>query len=132
MKGIKPLLVLKTYALFLALPYTIALTIVSLMHLGKLPDVGVSFGDKIFHFLAYGLFTLLWFWVFYFKYENTIGKALLYATILAIVFGMLIEILQGTLTSKRSFDIYDAVANSLGALLMCSIIYFKSKIEVKY
>ena len=30
------------------------------MKLNKIPDVGVSYGDKIFHLLAYALFSFLW------------------------------------------------------------------------
>lgn len=122
---------LKKYALILAVPYTVALTTVSLMHLGKLPDMNISFADKVFHFLAYGLFTLLWFWVFYYKFENSFFKAVGLAFLLAISFGMLIEVLQGTLTTKRAFDLYDALANSLGALLMSSLILIKQRIQVK-
>ncbi|MEW4923562.1 VanZ family protein [Algibacter sp. 2305UL17-15] len=122
---------LKRYALLLAIPYSIALATVSLMHLKNVPDVGVDYGDKIFHFLAYAVMCFLWYLVFRFKYNYTFNKAIGYAAILAIVFGIIIEVLQGTLTTKRSLDVYDALANSLGALLTSVVLAIKHKIQVK-
>lgn len=123
---------LKKAALFIALSYTIALATVSLINLsGKLPDLKIDYGDKIFHFLAYGLLCLLWYVVFYFKVEYPKKKSILYAILFAVLFGIIIEVLQGTLTAHRSFDVYDAIANSLGALLTGTLLLFKKEIQVK-
>lgn len=123
---------LKKVALFLATSYTIALATVSLINLrGKLPDVEIDYGDKIFHFLAYALLCWLWYIVFYFKQNLSKRKAIIRAIILSIFFGMLLEVLQGTITSHRSFDVYDAIANSLGALLAGSLLLMKWRIQVK-
>lgn len=123
---------LKKVALFLATSYTIALATVSLINLrGKLPDVEIDYGDKIFHFLAYALLCWLWYIVFYFKQNLPKRKAIIRAIILSIFFGMLLEVLQGTITSHRSFDVYDAIANSLGALLAGSLLLMKWRIQVK-
>ncbi len=123
---------LKKVAQFLAIPYTIALATVSLINLsGKLPDIEIDFGDKIFHFLAYGLLALLWHTVFRFKIEQPKKKAILNAVFLAIVFGIILEVLQETLTTYRSLDVYDAIANSLGALLTGSVLWGMGKKQVK-
>ncbi|MGC6432455.1 MAG: VanZ family protein [Jejuia sp.] len=122
---------LKRYSLFLAVPYTLALLCASLMSLKDMPEVDVNHGDKIFHFLAYAILSFLWYFVFYFKMSQTSKRAILYAVFLAVVFGIIIEVLQGTLTTYRAFDVYDAIANSLGALLTGIVLWVKAKLQVK-
>ncbi len=111
--------------------YSLALATASLIRLNNIPDIGVSFGDKIFHFLAYFILTLLWFYTFLFAFKLKSKKAMLFAVILSVLFGMIIEVLQGSMTVYRSFDIYDAVANTLGALLASTVLWFKSSLHVK-
>nr|WP_239000274.1 VanZ family protein [Hyunsoonleella ulvae] len=77
----------------------------------------IEYGDKIFHFLAYALLCFLWYTVFYFKQNKPRKKAVLSAILLSVIYGIIIEALQGTITSHRSLDVYDALANSLGAML---------------
>lgn len=117
---------LKKAALYLAIPYTIALAVVSLINLsGKLPDMEIEYGDKIFHFLAYALLCFLWYAVFYFKQNKPQQKAVLSAILLSVIYGIIIEVLQGTITSHRSLDVYDALANSLGAMLTGGVLLLK-------
>nr|WP_280818686.1 VanZ family protein [Tamlana crocina] len=99
--------------------------------MNNLPDVGVSFGDKIFHFLAYSVLTLLWFGTFLFYTSAGRSKAILYATVFAVIFGIIIEVLQDTMTDFRSLDIYDMIANSLGALLTAGTLWIKKTLQVK-
>lgn len=44
---------------------------------------------------------------------------------------MFIEVLQGTMTVSRAYDVYDMLANSLGALLASTILWFKFRLHVK-
>ncbi len=77
----------------------------------KIPDIntGMSHSDKAVHFLMY--FILVgWFVQLYPKPDKRI-----HILIGAILLGMLIEYLQG-MTSYRSFDFIDEIANSIGAL----------------
>ena len=72
-------------------------------------DISISHTDKVVHFLMY--FILVgWFVQLYPKPDKRIQ-----ILIAAILLGMLIEYLQG-MTSYRSFDIIDEIANSIGAL----------------
>ena len=72
-------------------------------------DISISHTDKVVHFLMY--FILVgWFVQLYPKPDKRIQ-----ILIGAILLGMLIEYLQG-MTSYRSFDIIDEIANSIGAL----------------
>ncbi|WP_405293816.1 VanZ family protein [Algibacter sp. Ld11] len=122
---------LKKSAIVLAVLYTVALVTVCLISLEDMPKVDVSNGDKIFHFGAYAVFTVLWYGAFMFNFKLEKMKALLYATIFAVLFGIVIEVLQDTMTDYRAMDIYDAVANSLGALLTALILWRINKLQVK-
>jgi len=123
--------VLKKVALFTAFIYAFALATVSLITLHNLPSVGISFADKIFHFLAYSIFAVLWYFAFYLGFHLKKKKAIGYAVILAIVFGMVIEVLQGTLTVSRAFDVYDALANTAGAVIAAIVIHIKNSSGIK-
>lgn len=118
---------LKKTALVLTIIYSVALTYVSLVKLNHVPDIGVSFGDKIFHFLAYSLLTFLWFGTFLFKFNFKEKKAITYAAIISIIFGIVIEVLQEVLTTYRAMDIYDVIANTSGVLLTVLVIVLKKK-----
>lgn len=122
---------LKNAIFLLALAYTITLATVCLINLKDLPDTGISFADKIFHFLAYGLFTILWYLAFVYSLNFKKIKALFYAFIFAVLFGVIIEILQHTMTASRALDVYDALANTLGALIASVLIWFKNSLRVK-
>ncbi len=43
-------------------------------------------------------------------------KAILIMGIAVIIYGIIIEVIQGVFTVERTGDIYDALANSIGAL----------------
>ena len=69
----------------------------------------------IFYFVAAVLGSL-------FLNETNKAKSKLtkYLTILAfslIFFGIIIEVIQGTMTANRSGDVFDALANSVGTIL---------------
>lgn len=74
--------------------------------------------DKFLHFIAYIVLVILW--QFYIVFRERDFKHyysyLLKISVLAVAFGMLIEVLQGALTSFREPDWYDILANSLGVM----------------
>lgn len=122
---------LKKFALIAAISYSMALTFLSLMKLTNVPDIGVSFGDKIFHFLAYFVLAFLWFGAFVYNFNFGKRKAITYASIFSVLFGIIIEMLQYLLTTYRSLDIYDVFANTSGVLLAVVIIVVKNNIDIK-
>jgi glycopeptide antibiotics resistance protein len=111
--------VLKRSAFFSAIGYTILITILSFISLEGAPDIGVDYADKIVHLAIYFLF--VFFWHNYFS-RKTIKQSLLLSVAIAIIYGIVIEVLQGSLTKHRAFDFYDITANTLGALLSIPII----------
>ncbi|WP_348636629.1 VanZ family protein [Mariniflexile litorale] len=91
----------------------------------------MSFGDKIFHFLAYTVLAFLWYNTFFNTFRLERRKALLYAALFSIVFGIVIEVLQGVLTTSRSSDVYDVMANTMGVFLTVIIVFIKNLITIK-
>tara|TARA_R110002073_G_scaffold62945_2_gene157726 strand:- start:412 stop:786 length:375 start_codon:yes stop_codon:yes gene_type:complete len=122
--------VLKKVTFLVALGYSVALGAVSLITL-DIPNVQISFADKIFHFLAYSLFTVLWYLAFFYTFSFKKRKSIIYAAVLAILFGIVIEVLQDTITTSRTLDVYDALANTFGALVTTMIIGIKNSLYVK-
>jgi len=123
--------VLKKIALIAVIAYSILLLVVSLASLKNLPDVGVSFGDKIFHCLAYFVLAILWFAAFVFTFSFNKRKAIIYSVCISILFGILIEVLQDTLTDYRALDIYDVFANTLGVAIAVLILTLKGNNSIK-
>jgi len=111
--------------LFAALIYTSAITYFSLIVM----DFKVSVGgfdptDKMLHAGAYLFLAFLW--KLYFIFQTPDFKRytsnLLWVAFACFIFGMLIEVLQGTLTSYRTPDWWDVLANSTGVVL--AVLFF--------
>jgi VanZ family protein len=122
--------VLKTYALITTLIYSAALTLVCLVPLNGVIKVNITLGDKIFHAVTYMILSFLWYLTFYYNFNKSKSKALIYAMLVSITFGIIIEILQGTVTAYRSADINDVIANTIGVLIMSVVIVIKNKSTV--
>jgi len=110
----KSLSVLKKYSLHLLVFYAVILTLGSLVNTGGLPNLGSDFDDKIYHSFAYLVFSIL----AYNYFRNRQNKhRIVFAGSIVFVYGIIIEILQYTLTHNRTFDLNDILANSIGVLL---------------
>jgi len=123
--------VLKTYSLLLVVLYSIALTIICLVKIDGINERGIQFGDKIFHVLSYIVLSFLWYNALYNKFKLGKSKSLIYCIIISIVFGIIIEVLQGALTTYRSADINDVSANGIGIMLTAAVIGIKNKYLLK-
>ena len=124
-------MVLKTYSLLLVVLYSIALTIICLVKIDGINERGIQFGDKIFHVLSYIVLSFLWYNALYNKFKLGKSKSLIYCIIISIVFGIIIEVLQGALTTYRSADINDVSANGIGIMLTAAVIGIKNKYLLK-
>ena len=118
----------KKLALTLAVGYTLFLTILSLISLKGIPKLGSTFDDKIYHFGAYTIFTIIWY--NYFKRTSTRFK-IFFSAAIAITYGIIVEVLQGEFTTYRTEDIADVFANSLGVLFGVAFILIFRNIKLK-
>lgn len=108
LKHIKTLF--KGKLLFIAIIVTIGILYLSLMKVPKL-DIKISNLDKWEHCFAYFTLTFFWLLAFYKKQQKFL------IVLCCILFGIIIEILQHTITNYRTGDYLDVIANSLGVLL---------------
>ncbi len=89
-----------------------------------LSSVAIPHKDKIAHFTFYfGMVVLGSF----FLRERTRGqldqkKSILLMLVLAVIYGIIMEVLQAKITVDREGDWYDALANSVGAIAGATVI----------
>ncbi len=106
---IKHLLDRKTTRVFLFIALVVV-TIISLIPLDKL-EIKAPYGtDKVVHVIMYFTISTLALW----SYPNTQTLKLI---VIVIVYSIVIEIAQECMPLKRSGDVYDVIANSIGAFL---------------
>ncbi|WP_082703877.1 VanZ family protein [Lutibacter profundi] len=103
-----------------ALLLTIVITIGSLISIPKLEVTQVQISDKLVHISAYCLLTLNWLLAYKFK-ANKLKFSLL-ILLFVFIYGIVIEVLQGTITNYRQADLLDVLANFIGIGL--SFIFF--------
>lgn len=113
-------------ALFIALATTIGIAVLSLTSVPKV-NFGLSFksSDKYLHTFAYFTLTFIWLFVFRKQYPKLSFKIIALSSL--TVYGIILEGLQGSLTSYRTADFYDALANFTGIVL--AILLFKKFIN---
>lgn len=80
--------------------------------------------DKVGHAIAYFCFVLVWFIYFYFAKDKTwtFTKSCAVAFAFAFGYGILMELAQGSLTTYRSPDFMDIIANTSGAILAVAVV----------
>jgi VanZ family protein len=117
--------------LFLAIIWTVLITVASLVSSNNIPKVSLLGNDKIVHFLFYFVFVVLWSFATVKSYLNIKYDLIIVA--FAILYGIIIEVLQSVLTKTREADLYDMFANSLGAIVgFIGFFVVKNKIFNKY
>lgn len=100
---------------FLAIFWTILITTLSLITIERVPSftLKLQHKDKVVHFVFYFVFVIAWNLSLMQKLKKFKVKVLS----IAIVYGIVIEVLQYVLTENRTADFFDVLANSLGAIL---------------
>ncbi|CAH0337002.1 hypothetical protein FVB9288_02738 [Flavobacterium sp. CECT 9288] len=95
----------------------------------SVPLGSVSNLDKIVHAFFYLIFTILFYLSVKNNFSNTSSfKAMALSFFCAVLYGVLIEIIQDKFTATRHADIYDVLANTTGATIAVLLIYFSNKI----
>ena len=121
---------LKKQSFTILITWILVITFLSLIDLSSI-DIEIKTKywikfDKIVHFVFYFTLTFLLFNSFTVKKIKI--NAQLISVIIAVIYGIIIEILQDIVPTKRSFDYFDIVANTLGSLTMLIVLnYFKKK-----
>ncbi len=103
-------------ALILAIIATAIIALLSLTHLPKI-DLGlhIKSSDKYLHTIAYFTLSTIWLFALRNKLNNKLVKIVLIFSL--AIYGIILELLQGEITSYRTADLYDEFANVTGILL---------------
>jgi hypothetical protein len=121
LKRIKKLL--EDNALILAIIATIIIAILSLGHIPKLNfGLKIELSDKYLHSFAYFTLTLVWYFALREKIKKSKFKNFVIASL--ILYGVILEALQGGITNYRTADIYDILANIVG-IVFAAIVFKK-------
>ena len=112
-------LLFKDKILYIAILCSVAIGVLSFAKL-TLQPFKMENGDKLGHVIAYFAHTL--FWLLYAVKNRVLKKALLFAISLSFFYGIVIEVLQGAITTYRTTSYYDVLANSVG-ILLASLIF---------
>ncbi len=118
-KDIKNLLERKELFFFAALFWTGLVSSLCLIQSGNIPSVdAIPYVDKMVHVFFHFVFTSLWFLCFRMQMKSVaVLKSLLFSFLFSFCFGITIEILQDIFTATRKADVYDVMANVIGAFL---------------
>ena len=106
---------LERNALILAIAATLFLGVMSLVHMPKISlEFGIKSGDKYLHFTAYMVLSFLWYFALRERIQNRLFK--FFVPLSLILYGIVLEGLQGELTTYRTPDLSDAMANTGGVI----------------
>jgi hypothetical protein len=102
----------------------IATIIIAILSLTAIPKINFGLelksSDKILHILAYFTLSTVWFLALQKKMSNLYSRFFLIITL--IIYGIILEVLQGGITNYRTGDFYDVIANTIGVLLAVLLI----------
>lgn len=79
-------------------------------------SIGIGFADKIVHIFLFSLLQFFWGYFIGKHYPERVLRINKYILAGTILFGIMLEFVQGALIPNRSFEFADIVADSIGAL----------------
>ena len=112
-----------------AIGWGILITILSLMPGSSFKDFqwsNILNIDKIGHVVFYGVFTFL-ISMAYYSTGNPIRKSIVFAAVIAILYGFLLELLQVQISEDRFFEMLDLIANIIGSIVGSIAVIFLHK-----
>ena len=101
------------------------ITTLSLVSLSGLPKISPQNGDKYVHFIFYFVLTLLL--ILNIVGETSLKNAIIISFLLAVFYGIIIELLQGVLTENRKPEVADVFSNSFGSLVATIVVLLNRK-----
>lgn len=97
----------------------IATIIVAFLSLSSVPKLDLGFklksSDKYLHALAYFTLSSVWYFALHEKLKKLSFKIFVISVL--IIYGIILEALQGGLTNYRTADFFDILANILGIVI---------------
>ncbi|MDB2571114.1 VanZ family protein [Polaribacter sp.] len=114
---------LQASTLLIAIAITICIAYLCLIKTTNFPVIAISNIDKFYHLIAY--FVLTFSWLLTLKKSKYKYKVL----IACVLYGIILEVFQTTLTEYRAGEMLDFLANTLGGLIALGAfsLFFKKK-----
>jgi VanZ family protein len=78
-------------------------------------EIPVASSDKLLHSIAY--FFLMLAWLYSFSKKEDFYKRIKYLVLGCLIYGIVLEVVQGAFTSYRTGSYLDILANSFGIVL---------------
>lgn len=111
---------MKRYTLSILL--LLVITALSLYPSTEFPETDMAFADKWAHWLMYGTLSFVLLWDYSRNRERRAARQELWLTLFSMLWGGLMELAQVYLTTTRSGEWLDFVANCFGAI--CGLLLF--------
>jgi VanZ family protein len=118
--------------------WILIITILSLSSFEDIDTEGINIPhlDKLIHFFFYFVAAILGILLIRerTKGQFKLSRAIIITALSVIIYGIIIEVIQDTFTENRSGELYDVLANSLGAFFGAGfiIILFSGKTQLKW
>lgn len=115
---------------FSGLLWALIITILSFLPPSSFPETKLVGLDKFVHAFLYCVLTFLLIIGFkkQFSFKRLRSNAITLAAVLSVIYGALIEVLQGMIFVNRSMELADVVANAIGCLIGVIIFFFYGKL----
>ncbi|MGB8656811.1 MAG: VanZ family protein [Candidatus Zixiibacteriota bacterium] len=109
---------------YVALFYAILIFAVSAIPNITLPSLGLTFEDKILHFIEYSIFSFFLFLAFFTSRRKFLReKVLLFSSLIGIAYALSDEIHQ-KFVPGRHCDVFDFLADCLGIMVIQIAVWF--------
>lgn len=105
--------------------WVVFITTLSLVSLNGLPKISPKNGDKYVHFLFYFILTILL--ILNLMSKVRLKHSMVISFVIAVFYGIIIEVLQGVFTENRRPELADALSNSLGSFVATIVVFLNRK-----
>lgn len=112
----------------IALIWAIVIFILSIIPGKDLPELDINYFDKLAHATVYAILSFL---ILLACPSRTLNVIFLWAFLLPVSYGIMIELFQGTFLNDRITDVYDMIANAIGSLVVSILAYLGSTRHVR-
>jgi VanZ family protein len=83
--------------------------------------------DKLIHAILFGVQAWLLIRARMLTIYKSTTQVIVYCCLLSVAYGLFTEVLQGLLTTSRTFDYYDWLADTVGVLIVMVLYFVKAK-----
>ena len=105
--------------------WIVFITTLSLVSLNGLLKNSPKNGDKYVHFIFYFILTLLL--ILNLVNKVSIKRSIVISFVIAVFYGIIIEVLQGVLTESRRPELADVLFNSFGSFVATIVVFLNRK-----